>query len=36
MLSLTGVAVIGFAITMAVIMLVKGNKLIKENNKNTL
>ena len=36
MLSLTGVAVIGFAITMAVIMLVKGNRLIKENNKNTL
>ena len=36
MLSLTGVAVIGFAITMAVIMLIKGNKLINENKKNTL
>ena len=30
MLSLTGVAVIGFAITMAVIMIVKGNKQLKE------
>ena len=30
MLSLTGVAVIGFAITMAIIMIVKGNKMRKE------
>ena len=30
MLSLTGAAVIGFAITMAVIMIVKGNKQLKE------
>lgn len=30
MLSLTGVAVIGFAITMAIIMIVKGNKQLKE------
>jgi hypothetical protein len=31
MLSLTGAAVIGFAITMAVIMIVKGNRRLKEN-----
>ena len=30
MLSLTGVAVIGFAITMSIIMLVKGNKQLKK------
>ena len=30
MLSLTGAAVIGFAITMAIIMIVKGNKQLKE------
>ena len=30
MLSLTGVAVISFAITMAIIMIVKGNKQLKE------
>ena len=30
MLSLTGVAVIGFAITMAIIMIVKGNRQLKE------
>ena len=30
MLSLTGIAVIGFAITMAIIMIVKGKKLLKE------
>ena len=30
MLSLTGVAVIGFAITMAIIMIVKGQKLLNE------
>ena len=34
MLSLTGVAVIGFAITMAVIMIVKGTKQQKELNKS--
>ena len=34
MLSLTGVAVIVFAITMAVIMIVKGNRLLKEMNFN--
>ena len=30
MLSLTGVAVIGFALTLAIIMIVKGNKQLKE------
>ena len=35
MLSLTGAAVIGFAITMAVIMIVKGNKQLKEYKKQT-
>jgi hypothetical protein len=30
MLSLTGVAVIAFAITMAIIMIVKGNKQLKK------
>lgn len=30
MLSLTGVAVIGFAITMAIIMIVKGRKQLRE------
>ena len=34
MLSLTGAAVIGFAITMAVIMIVKGNKQLNEYKKN--
>ena len=32
MLSLTGVAVIGFAITLAIIMIVKGNKQLKKKN----
>ena len=36
MLSLTGVAVIGFAITMAIIMIVKGNKQRKEINTLTI
>ena len=36
MLSLTGVAVIGFAITMAIIMIVKGNKMRKEINTLTI
>lgn len=37
MLSCTGLAVIGFAITMAVIMIVKGNRNLKElKSKNTL
>ncbi|MBR4418641.1 MAG: hypothetical protein IKT33_01405, partial [Clostridia bacterium] len=31
-LSLTGVAVIGFAITMALIMIFKGNKQLKKKN----
>ena len=35
MLSLTGAAVIGFAITMAIIMIVKGNKQLKEYKKQT-
>ena len=35
-LSLTGVAVIGFAITMAIIMIVKGNKMRKEINTLTI
>ena len=35
MLSLTGCAVIAFAITMAIIMIVKGNKQIKEYKKQT-
>lgn len=33
-ISLTGVAVIGFALTMAIIMIVKGNKEMKNLNKN--
>ena len=33
MLSLTGAAVIGFAITMAIIIIVKGNKLLKKPTK---
>ena len=36
MLSLTGVAVIGFAITMAIIMIVKGNKQLKHLNDSTI
>ena len=36
MLSITGIAVIGFAITMAIFMIVKGKKLISEIKKNTL
>ena len=36
MLSLTGIAVIGFAITMAIIMIVKGNKQRKEINTLTI
>ena len=35
MLSLTGVAVIGFAITMAIIMIVKGNRQLKEYENST-
>ena len=35
MLSLTGVAVIGFAITMAIIMIVKGNRQLKEYGNQT-
>jgi len=35
MLSLTGVAVIGFAITMAIIMIVKGNNKLKEYENQT-
>ena len=35
MLSLTGVAVIGFAITMAVIMIVKGNRQLKKYKNQT-
>ncbi len=35
MLSLTGVAVIGFAITMAIIMIVKGNRQLKEYENQT-
>ena len=36
MLSLTGVAVIGFAITTSVIMIVKGNKKLKAIKDGTL
>ncbi len=35
MLSITGVAVIGFAITMAIIMIVKGNRQLKEYENQT-
>ena len=35
MISLTGAAVIGFAITMAIIMIVKGNKQLKEYKNQT-
>ena len=31
-LSITGAAVIGFAITMAIIMIIKGNKKLKTQN----
>ncbi len=36
LLSLTGIAVIGFAITMALIMIIKGHKQLELYNKNTL
>jgi len=36
MLSATGVVVIGFAITIAIIMIVKGNKILKEINKTII
>lgn len=36
MLSLTGVAVIGFAVTMAIIMIIKGNRLLNNITQETI